>query len=178
MRQKQIALITTIAIATFGLTGLSTITPQENQGNNNTSSLTIAQAESKNTNIIVYQEKGIAIKGTDPVAYFTEKKPVKGNKNFIYQWGNATWWFKNAQNRDLFAQNPQKYAPQYGGFCAWAVSQNYTAPIDPKAWKIVEGKLYLNYNQKIQSKWEKDIQTHITRGDRNWIGILANLQKK
>lgn len=72
----------------------------------------------------------------------------------------------------------KKYAPQYGGFCAWAVSQNYTAPIDPTAWTIVEGKLYLNYNKRVQSRWAKDIQSNITKGDRNWINILGDLQTK
>lgn len=183
MKQKQIFFLTSITLVTVGLIGLTTILTKEseanNEANNNQStSFLIAQSNSNNTDTIFYQEKGIAIKGTDAVAYFTEGKPVKGDKNFSYQWGNATWWFKNAENKNLFAQNPEKYAPQYGGFCAWAVSQNYTAPIDPQAWTIVDGKLYLNYNKRIRSRWEKDIQGNITKGDRNWIGILADLQKK
>ncbi len=122
----------------------------------------------------VYTENSIAIKGTDPVAYFREGKPVRGSNEFTYQWMNATWKFASAQNRDLFASNPEKYAPQYGGFCAWAVSQGNTAPIDPNAWKIVDGKLYLNYNKSVQRTWEKDIPGNIAKADRNWPGVLNN----
>ena len=120
----------------------------------------------------VYQENGIAIKGTDPVAYFRQGQPVTGSTQFTYQWGGATWRFSSAENRDLFAANPERYAPQYGGFCAWAVSQGYTAPIDPTAWKIVDGKLYLNFNQRVQNRWSRDIPGNIAKADRNWPGVL------
>ena len=125
--------------------------------------------------LVFYTEKGIAIRGTDPVGYFKEGKPVKGNPQFSYQWGNATWYFSSAENRDLFASNPEQYAPQYGGFCAWAVSQQYTAPTDPNAWKIVDGKLYLNANKSIQKKWEKDIPGYIEKANQYWPSILADL---
>ena len=121
---------------------------------------------------IFYTEKGIAIKGTDPVAYFVQNKPVQGNSQFSYQWGKATWYFESAKNRALFISNHNKYAPQYGGFCAWAVSQGYTAPIDPNAWKIVNGKLYLNFNQSVQRKWEQDIPGNIAKAERNWPRII------
>ncbi|MGK7877041.1 MAG: YHS domain-containing (seleno)protein [Xenococcaceae cyanobacterium] len=129
---------------------------------------------SKSTQVRVYTENDIAIKGTDPVAYFRESKPVQGSDQFTYQWMNATWKFASAENRDLFASNPEKYAPQYGGFCAWAVSQGYTAPIDPNAWKIVNGKLYLNFNKSVQRTWEKDIPGNIAKADQNWPGVLNN----
>ena len=127
----------------------------------------IAQAEPT-----VYQENGIAIKGTDPVAYFRQGTPVRGSTQFTYQWGGATWRFSSAENRDLFIANPEQYAPQYGGYCAWAVSQGYTAAIDPNAWKIVDGKLYLNFNRRVQRQWERDIPGNIARADRNWPGVL------
>jgi YHS domain-containing protein len=120
---------------------------------------------------VFYSEKGLAIRGTDPVAYFTEGKPVPGKAEFTHKWGDATWQFASAQNRDLFAQSPEKYAPQYGGFCAWAVSQGYTAATDPNAWKIVNDKLYLNYNSAVQWGWEKDISGNVAKGDKNWLGI-------
>lgn len=120
---------------------------------------------------VFYSEKGVAIRGTDPVAYFTEGKPVQGKAEFTHKWGDATWQFSSAQNRDLFAKNPEKYAPQYGGFCAWAVSQGYTASTDPNAWKIVDNKLYLNYNSAVQWGWEKDISGNVTKGDKNWPGL-------
>ena len=116
---------------------------------------------------------GKAIKGFDPVAYFTQSKPVRGDDDYTYRWNNAKWYFSSAQNRDAFAQNPEKYAPQYGGYCAWAVSQGYTAKIDPDAWHIHQGKLYLNYNKSVQKKWQRDVPGHIAQGDKNWPSLLA-----
>lgn len=118
---------------------------------------------------------GVAIEGTDPVAYFTEGRPVKGSGDFTHDWNGATWRFANADNRDLFAADPEKYAPQYGGYCAWAVSQGYTAGIDPNAWRIEDGRLYLNYSPGVQERWMADIQGHITAADNNWPGIKAGL---
>ena len=118
--------------------------------------------------------QGLAIRGTDPVAYFTEGGPVAGSSEFTYTWGNATWQFASAENRDLFAANPEQYAPQYGGFCAWAVSQGYTASIDPDAWRIVDGKLYLNFSRGVQRRWERDIPGNINQADANWPGVLAD----
>ena len=89
---------------------------------------------------------GVAIEGTDPVAYFKEGQPVEGDSAFQHEWMGATWYFANAENRDLFAAEPEKYAAQYGGYCAWAVSQGYTAKIDPQAWAVVDDRLYLNYS--------------------------------
>lgn len=128
----------------------------------------------ENPNIRYFSDgSGLAIRGTDPVAYFTQGGPVPGKAAFTYQWNNATWRFASAENRDLFAADPLKYAPQYGGFCAWAVSRGYTAPIDPNAWKIVDGKLYLNYSTGVQSQWEQDIPGNISRANANWPGVLS-----
>lgn len=121
----------------------------------------------------VYSSWGKAIKGYDPVAYFTEGKPVKGDKQFTHTWNDARWLFSSEQNRDRFALNPEQYAPQYGGYCAWAVSQGYTASIDPDAWSIVDNKLYLNYSKGMQRKWEDDIPGHIASADNNWPKILS-----
>lgn len=117
---------------------------------------------------------GLAIRGTDPVAYFTQGGPVTGSAEFVYTWSNATWQFASAENRELFVANPEQYAPQYGGFCAWAVSQGYTAAIDPNAWKIVNGKLYLNYSRGVQRRWERDIPGNISQGNVNWPSVLAD----
>lgn len=116
---------------------------------------------------------GVAIKGYDPVAYFTDKKPVKGDDDFEFEWKGATWRFANAEHRDMFQKAPESYAPQYGGYCAWAVSQGYTAGIDPDAWRIVDGKLYLNYSLDVQKKWEQDIPGHIKAADTNWPKIAS-----
>ncbi len=114
-----------------------------------------------------------AVKGYDVVAYFTEGKAVKGAKQFTYEWKGATWLFANAENLAAFMDSPERYAPQYGGYCAWAVSQGDTADIDPEAWKIVDGKLYLNYDADIQAKWAVDISGHIQKADENWPKLLA-----
>lgn len=114
---------------------------------------------------------GLAIKGYDAVAYFTQSKPVKGTASFTHHWNGAEWRFESQADLDLFKANPEKYAPQYGGYCAWAVSNNYTANIDPTAWRIVEGKLYLNYNASVQKKWAAELEARIAAADRNWGGL-------
>jgi YHS domain-containing protein len=113
-----------------------------------------------------------AVGGYDAVAYFTSGKPVEGSKAFEYKYKDVTWRFASADNLAAFKADPTKYAPQYGGYCAWAVSQGYTAKGDPKAWKIVNGKLYLNYNLDIQKKWEKDVPGLVAKGDSNWPKVL------
>jgi len=119
----------------------------------------------------VYTEDGVAIRGTDPVAYFTEGRPVRGSAEHVAEWNGATWQFASAQNRDAFLADPEAYAPQFGGFCAWAVAEGYTASIDPDAWRIVDGRLYLNYSRRIQRRWERDIPGNISRGEANWPGL-------
>ena len=111
---------------------------------------------------------GVAMKGYDPVAYFMNGKPVRGNIGYEYVWMGAKWHFSSAEHRDLFMKKPEKYAPKYGGYCAYAVSRGSTADIDPEAWTIVDGKLYLNFSRKIQDKWSKDIPGNIKRADENW----------
>ena len=116
----------------------------------------------------------VAIEGTDPVAYFTEGKAVEGSSRFTHTWKGATWRFKNAANRDAFAGDPEKYAPRFGGYCAWAVSQGYTASIDPEAGTVHKGKLYLNYSIGVRDEWAKDIPGNITKGENNWPKVLDN----
>lgn len=120
-----------------------------------------------------FAENGVAIRGTDPVAYFVEGRPVTGRAELTLDWAGATWRFATAANRDTFAADPARYAPAYGGFCAWAVAEGYTAPIDPAAWRIVEGRLYLNYSRTIQRRWERDIAGNIRRADANWPRLSA-----
>ncbi len=115
---------------------------------------------------------GVAVKGYDPVAYFTMGKPAKGDKRFTMEHLGAKWRFSSQENLDLFKADAGKYAPQYGGYCAWAVSRGYTASIDPEAWKIFEEKLYLNYSKAVQSKWEKEISANIEKADANWPQLL------
>ena len=121
----------------------------------------------------VFTARGnLAIRGYDPVAYFTDGQPVKGRKEFTLGWQGADWRFASDENRDLFAADPEKYAPQYGGYCAWAVSRNYTAPTDPDAFTLVDGKLYLNYNKKVMEQWLEDRDANIDSADENWPAVL------
>jgi YHS domain-containing protein len=118
---------------------------------------------------------GSAIDGYDPVAYFEQGQPVEGDGDYSYEWMDATCYFASEENRQKFAADPEKYAPQYGGHCAWAVSQGYTAKIDPEAWSIVGDKLYLNYSKSVQAQWSQDVPGNIAKGDTNWPGIRAGL---
>ena len=113
-----------------------------------------------------------AVQGYDPVAYFTEGKPVKGSKEFSTEYQGAEFRFSSAQNLEMFKQNPEKYAPQFGGYCAWAVSQGYTAKGDADYWAVVDGKLYLNYNKKIQETWEQNRDEYIDEANTNWPEVL------
>lgn len=114
----------------------------------------------------------IAVEGYDPVAYFTQGEPVKGDKKFSLEYNGAQWRFSTAENLAAFEADPVKYAPQFGGYCAWAVSQDYTARGNPKNWTIVEDKLYLNYNDEIQARWIKDTPGFIEAANQNWPGVL------
>lgn len=114
----------------------------------------------------------LAVGGYDPVAYFEQGEPAKGQPQYSYEYKGATWRFSSAENLASFTADPDAYAPQFGGYCAWAVSQGYTAPGNPKNWSVVEGKLYLNYNDKVQRDWEKDIPGFIAKANENWPGVL------
>lgn len=111
---------------------------------------------------------GVAVSGYDPVAYFTEGRPRPGSKRITLKHEGVEWRFASEANRERFRANPSRYAPQYGGFCSWAVAQGYTAPSDPEAWAIHEGKLYLNYDLEIRDRWKTDVPGHVTSGDKNW----------
>ena len=116
-----------------------------------------------------YKVDGIALGGTDPVGYFKQAKPIKGSPEFTFDWNGATWHFASVENRDLFAASPESYAPQFGGFCAWAVAaRKKLYSTQAKNWTIDNGKLYLNYIDNIQKKWEKNRQWFIADGDRFW----------
>jgi len=113
-----------------------------------------------------------ALSGYDTVAYFREGKPVKGSDDFSTEYKDAQWLFKSQANLDAFLLSPDSYAPQYGGYCAWAVAHDNTAKGDPQQWHITEGKLYLNYDANIRSKWLKDKDALIITADKKWPSIL------
>ncbi len=114
----------------------------------------------------------LAINGYDAVAYFAADKAIKGDKKFTAEYRDVHWRFANQKNLNAFTKNPENFAPQYGGYCAWAMAQGSLATVDPKLWRIVEGKLYLNYNKKVQSDWEKDIPGFIKQADEEWSKLL------
>jgi YHS domain-containing protein len=120
--------------------------------------------------------EGLAIKGYDPVAYFTDIKPTMGRPEFKYVWKGAEWRFDSSDHLEMFKKDPEKYAPRYGGYCAYAVSQGKTADIDPDAWTISEGKLYLNLDKDVQKLWEKNMQEYIRKADENWPRMLGKNQ--
>jgi YHS domain-containing protein len=116
----------------------------------------------------VNEVQGLAIKGFDPVAYFIDQKAVPGSAEFTHPYDGVTYRFSSAAHRDAFIANPQKYLPAYGGFCAFGTASGYKADIDPKAFTVVDGKLYLNYNQDVRSKWQQDIPGYIKTADEKW----------
>lgn len=114
----------------------------------------------------------VAVQGHDPVAYFTAGEPVKGSKDFRTTYMGAEFRFASAENLAAFEADPAAYAPQYGGYCAWAVAQGALAKGDADHWAIVDGKLYLNYNKKVQNDWNEDREGFITTADQNWPTVL------
>ncbi|WP_422026061.1 YHS domain-containing (seleno)protein [Roseovarius sp.] len=116
----------------------------------------------------IYSVDGAAIGGYDPVTYFTEGAPVMGNPAHAVTWQGAEWRFSTAANRERFEANPGAYAPQYGGYCAYAASKGAVAPTAPDAWTVHDGKLYLNYSQEVRDIWSEDIPGNVARADATW----------
>jgi len=116
---------------------------------------------------------GLAIRGADPVAYFTEGAAVIGSSEYQYEWQGSTWQFASAQNRDMFASNPEQYAPQYGGYCAKAMTEGNLVSVDPEAWRIVDGQLSLNYSMDVQQIWLQDVPGNSALADANWPDALV-----
>lgn len=114
-------------------------------------------------------DDGLALRGFDAVAYFAVNEAVKGEPKYELAWNGAKWLFSSVENLEKFKQNPEAYAPQFGGYCSYAVSHGYTADGDPEQWKVVDGKLYLNYNQKAKEAWENEQEKFIKDGEKNWI---------
>jgi YHS domain-containing protein len=112
---------------------------------------------------------GLGAKGYDVVSYFIDAKPVQGKESFVVEHAGVKWQFVSAEHRDLFKANPAKYLPQYGGFCSWGVANGKLFDVDPvTGWRVVSGKLYLNFNADIQKVFDKDAAGFISRADANW----------
>lgn len=121
----------------------------------------------------VYAPGGVAISGYDAVAYFTEGKPVPGKAEHALKWHGVTWYFATAKSMEAFEMNPSAYAPQYGGYCAYAMSKGAVAPTVPEAFTVYEGRLYLNFSTEVRAIWSRDIPGNIARADAHWPAALA-----
>lgn len=121
----------------------------------------------------VFSDGGLAIRGADPVAYFTQGAPVIGDPAHALMWRGTTWHFASADNMEQFTANPEAYAPQYGGYCAYAMAQGYVATSVPEAWTVHEGRLFLNFSLGVRSRWEADKAGYISQADGNWPTALA-----
>lgn len=122
---------------------------------------------------MVYRRRGRAIRGADPVAYFTEGRPVDGARSITHDWNGAIWHFASEQNRDAFAADPGRYAPVFGGYCAFAASRGYLAGTVPEAWTIHDGRLFLNANLNVRAQWLTELPDVIAQGEANWPAILG-----
>ena len=120
-----------------------------------------------------FERDGVAIGGYDPVAYFTEQKPVKGSPEFQTVHRGSTFQFSSAAHRDAFAAEPDKYAPQYGGYCAYGMAKGYKAKIDPAAFSVIHGTLYLNYSDAVRTRWLSDVPGYIQQADANWPTVMT-----
>lgn len=124
----------------------------------------------------INHQKGVAIQGYDSVAYFTRNAAMKGSEAFSHSWNGVRWQFVNAEHRDAFAKDPGRYAPAFGGYCAYGVSRGYAVDIDPEAFAVVDGMLYLNYSKSVQRTWNQDRQGYIEKARQLWPKVLADLK--
>jgi len=120
-----------------------------------------------------YKPSEVAIRGTDTVAYFTQGKVVAGLDQYTTLWQGASWKFSSQQHLDLFVAEPEKYAPQYGGYCAYGVAKGDLVKIEPENWTIIDNKLYLNFNNGVQKKWEADTKGYIQQANTKFKNLLA-----
>lgn len=124
----------------------------------------------------IFTKDDYAISGYDAVAYFKQQKAVEGKNDFIYEWNGAKWKFSSRENLDAFKSNPEKYAPQFGGYCAYGISDGdgHKSPTSPDAFTIVDGKLFLNYNLKVKELWNKNQADRIVVGEKNWKALRTS----
>jgi hypothetical protein len=124
----------------------------------------------------INNDKGIAIQGYDVVAYFTDNAAVKGRPQLAYSWNGVEWRFASPEHRDAFIKDPARYAPAFGGYCAYGVSRGYAVDIDPEAFAVIDGTLYLNYSKSVQRTWNTDRAGYIAKARQRWPEILAGLK--
>ena len=122
-------------------------------------------------------ENGVAIQGYDPVAFFADNRPVKGNAQFQSEYRGAKYYFASAEHKAAFDKEPAKYEPQFGGYCAYGASRGKTVPIKIETWEIVNGRLLLQYDLDVKSKFDKDPQGTLRKADENWPGLVEKYGK-
>lgn len=138
----------------------------------------LAQAyDEQSTSALNVDAKGVALKGFDPVSYFSSGGPVQGKAELFAKYEGATYQFASSQNRDAFIASPAKYAPAYGGFCAMGVALEQKLDVDPQLWRIVDGKLYLNVHKGAQSRWLEDVKGNLAKADKNWPSLKDKAPK-
>jgi YHS domain-containing protein len=120
---------------------------------------------------------GVAIQGYDPVAFFTDNRPVKGNAQFQSEYRGAKYYFVSSAHKAAFDKEPAKYEPQFGGYCAYSASQGHKAPIKIEAWQIVNGRLLMQYDLGVKDDFNKDQQNNLSKADRNWTGLVEKYGK-
>jgi YHS domain-containing protein len=125
----------------------------------------------------VFATKEGAINGYDPVAFFTESKHIVGKKEISLMWKEQMWHFSSTENRDTFKANPEKYEPQFGGYCAYGMSRGYKAKTDADAWTIADGKLYLNYNLEVKKIWSEKQNDLIDKANKTWPSVKNSPMK-
>lgn len=113
-----------------------------------------------------------AIGGYDPVAYFDQQAPVLGSSEYAFDWKGARWLFSTAENRERFRSEPERFAPRFGGYCAYGVASGYAVKTEPEAWTVVDGKLYLNYDLEVMEEWRQDQAALIAAANENWPEAL------
>lgn len=124
-----------------------------------------------------FEKDGVALRGYDPVAYFTDGKPTKGASAHKFEYKGSTFYFATAENQRRFARDPARYAPQFGGFCALGAANGYKVSTQPDAFDVVDGKLYLNHDVKVLEVWQADIPGNITKARKNWPEVSKAQQK-
>jgi YHS domain-containing protein len=134
-------------------------------------SATVAQAPAGKI-LVNTNREGIALQGYDAVSFFTDGKPVKGDSEHSVTWRGATYLFASAEHEAAFQQDPAKYEPQFGGFCAWAVSRGYTAKIDISTWQVVGDRLIFNYSRDVQKRFNQDVAGNLAKADQNWPKVV------
>lgn len=124
-----------------------------------------------------FEKDGVALRGYDPVAYFSVGMPVKGAAAHHYQYKGSTFYFASSANERSFVRDPEKYVPQFGGFCALGTANGYKVSTQPDAFAVVDGKLYLNHDLKVLARWKEDVPGNITQAEKNWPEVSKSALK-